>query len=156
MVRQIVKVSTRVETGQLVETVTCNLCGSEDHRFVYRAPDGLYFPDRWFDVVECRECGLGLVNPRLAIDEISAYYQSDYYDSLADDLHIPRFEAESRYLPEAGHGSPPPGAFADATTFVTFRLTARVSRRGGRAARRTSLPQNLTRVLNRILSPRTG
>lgn len=91
-----------------METVACNLCGSEDHRFVYRAPDGLYFPDRWFDVVECRGCGLGFVNPRPAIDEISAYYQGDYYDSLADDLHIRRFEAESRYLPEIGHGSPPP------------------------------------------------
>ncbi len=34
-----------------METVACNLCGSEDHRFIYRAPDGLYFLDRWFDVL---------------------------------------------------------------------------------------------------------
>ncbi len=91
-----------------METVACNLCGSEDHRIVYRAPDGLYFTDHWFDVVECRDCGLGFVNPRPAIDEISAYYQSDYYESLADEAHVQRFEAESRYLPEIKDRSPPP------------------------------------------------
>lgn len=84
------------------EEVACNLCGSDDYEFVYRKPDDLYFPDDWFDVVECRRCGLGFVNPRPSIDEISRYYPAEFYDALDDKAHLRRFELESRYLPGVG------------------------------------------------------
>lgn len=81
-----------------METVDCNLCGSSEHAFVYRRPDGFYFTDEWFDVVECRGCGLGFVNPRPTIEEIGRFYPNDYYGRQPPEDYTRRYEAQARYL----------------------------------------------------------
>lgn len=81
-----------------MESVPCNLCGSTDLSFVYRRPDGVYFPDEWFDVVACRFCGLGFVNPRPTMEEMPRFYRGDYYDPLADEDHTHRYELQRAYL----------------------------------------------------------
>ncbi len=86
-----------------METVKCNLCGSDNYRVVYSMPEARYFVDEWFNVVECNHCGLGFVNPRPTRAEISKYYPSSFYDYFDDerDYHLRRYAAEARFLPRA-------------------------------------------------------
>lgn len=83
-----------------MEFVNCNLCGSKDYKIVYKKPDNLYYPDEWFDVVECTNCGLGFVNPRPDINEIGKYYSKDFYDYFEREanLHMERYKKEAKYL----------------------------------------------------------
>lgn len=78
-----------------METVSCNLCGSEDYLFVYSKPDHLYFNGESFNVVECKKCGLGFVNPRPSSNEIGHYYPPAYYDYPGQQ---PRYETEAKYI----------------------------------------------------------
>ncbi|HVO67336.1 MAG TPA: class I SAM-dependent methyltransferase [Syntrophales bacterium] len=86
-----------------METVKCNLCGSDNYRVVYSMPEARYFVNEWFNVVECNYCGLGFVNPRPTRAEISKYYPSSFYDYFDDerDYHLRRYAAEARFLPRA-------------------------------------------------------
>ena len=85
-----------------METVKCNLCGSDNYRLIYSMPDTRYFIDEWFDVVECNDCGLGFVNPRPASSEISRYYPSSFYAYFDHerDYHLGRYAAEAKFLPK--------------------------------------------------------
>lgn len=85
-----------------METVKCNLCGSDNYRLIYSMPDAHYFVDEWFNVVECINCGLAFVNPRPTRAEISRYYPSSFYDYFDDerDYHLRRYAAEARFLPK--------------------------------------------------------
>jgi 2-polyprenyl-3-methyl-5-hydroxy-6-metoxy-1,4-benzoquinol methylase len=85
-----------------VETVVCNLCGSNRQTPVYEMPDARYFPDEYFTVAACDQCGLGFVNPRPTIAEIQKYYPADYYqwggtDSFNRYLKR-RFTRQARFL----------------------------------------------------------
>jgi SAM-dependent methyltransferase len=84
-----------------METVKCNLCGSNNYRLVYSMPDSRYFADEWFNIVECSDCGLGFVNPRPTRSEISKYYPSSFYDYFDHerDFHLHRYAAEAEFLP---------------------------------------------------------
>jgi SAM-dependent methyltransferase len=89
-----------------METVKCNLCGSDNYRVIYSMPDTHYFTDEWFTVVECINCGLGFVNPRPTISEISRYYPScffDYFDEKRD-CHLHCYSAQAKFLPAIGSG----------------------------------------------------
>jgi hypothetical protein len=79
--------STYSASRMAMETVNCNLCGSNKHRLVYRIPDTHYFADEWFNVVECIECGLGFVNPRPSFSEMPRYYPATYYDYFEEERH---------------------------------------------------------------------
>ena len=85
-----------------METVRCNLCGSDNYRVIYSMPDARYFVDEWFNVVECINCGLGFVNPRPTSSEMPRYYPSSYYDYFDHerDYHWHRYAAEARFLPK--------------------------------------------------------
>ena len=81
-----------------METVNCNCCGSSNFRKVYEKPDDKYFPEEWFTVVECLECGLGFVNPRPTIQEIGRYYPSAFFCDFEEKDHSQRYAEEARYL----------------------------------------------------------
>ncbi len=83
-----------------METVTCNLCGSDKQRVVYKMPDFRFFPDEWFQIVECRRCGLGFVNPRPQPDEIFRHYPTSFYDSFDEEQthHQKRYQAEADFI----------------------------------------------------------
>jgi SAM-dependent methyltransferase len=89
-----------------METVNCNLCGSDNYRVIYSMPDARYFVDEWFNVVECAECGLGFVNPRPAPSETAKYYPSSFYEYFDHErnYHLRRYTAEAKFLPEIGSG----------------------------------------------------
>jgi len=85
-----------------METIKCNLCGSDNYRVIYSIPDARYFVDEWFYVVECIDCGLGFVNPRPTISEMPRYYPSAFYDYFDHErnYHWHRYAAEAEFLPK--------------------------------------------------------
>jgi len=105
----------RSETGKKesrrdpLETVACNLCGSERQTAVYAMPDRRYFREEFFTVVECDRCGLGFVNPRPTIAEMQKYYPAEYYQNPPTTNHdrylTRRFTAQARFLEELEGGS---------------------------------------------------
>lgn len=92
-----------------METVACNLCGSDRYRVVYEMPDRKFFREDFFFVVECAQCGLGFVNPRPSLAEIHKYYPAKYYQGPPTASHerylARRFTAEASYLKPLQNGS---------------------------------------------------
>jgi 2-polyprenyl-3-methyl-5-hydroxy-6-metoxy-1,4-benzoquinol methylase len=74
-------------------------------------PDRRFFPNEIFRVVECKDCGLGFVNPRPTIQEIAKYYPAEYYrhpgTQSFDRYLVTRFTREARYLPSIPNGAGP-------------------------------------------------
>jgi SAM-dependent methyltransferase len=65
-----------------METVACDLCGSDRYRTVLRQGDLTHAVSAdLFTVVRCLECGLHYLNPRPTPAEISKYYPDRYYPS---------------------------------------------------------------------------
>lgn len=89
-----------------MEYVACNLCGIDDSRIVYSMPDSLFHTDEWFNVVECRRCGLGYVNPRPESTKMDRYYPNEYYDYFdhEDEFHRKRYAEEAAFLPVPTNG----------------------------------------------------
>jgi len=81
-----------------LESVACNLCGSLDLLPAYSQPDELFHPDEWFNVVECKSCGLGFVNPRPTQEDIGRYYPEAFYHDFDDPRHQQRYALEAGYL----------------------------------------------------------
>lgn len=91
------------------EHVTCNLCGTSDARPLYRLRDyRLRVDDHEWQIVRCRRCGLGYLNPRPAPEEVSRYYPSSYF------AHRPA--ATERYERLAAHVPGPPRRLLDVGT----------------------------------------
>ena len=90
-----------------METVVCNLCGSEKYRAVYSMPDRIFFRDEFFTVVACERCGLGFLNPRPTAAEIHKYYPAAYFqkDPAKNNARYlqHRFAREARYLAPIEH-----------------------------------------------------
>jgi len=70
-------------------------------------PDVKFFPNEFFTVVECNQCGLGFVNPRPSFAEIAKYYPREYYQdepTASFERYLKRrFNAEARFLREIEH-----------------------------------------------------
>jgi SAM-dependent methyltransferase len=63
----------------IMEFVSCNLCGSTDYSVIYQIPDLLLEnDDDLFTLVGCDRCGLVYQNPRPTEEEIGRYYPQDY------------------------------------------------------------------------------
>jgi SAM-dependent methyltransferase len=92
-----------------METVACNLCGSENSTPVYQMPSLPGCPDAVFSVVECNECGLGYLNPRPTLEEIQKYYPPSYYAQFTDKEveHSRRYATEAGYLREVERRAKP-------------------------------------------------
>lgn len=90
-----------------MQEVACNLCGARTQRLVYEQPDALFFPDRWFRVVECTVCGLGFVNPRPDEIEMADYYPASFYTVFESATHERRYAEQARHLPAPEPGNAP-------------------------------------------------
>ena len=63
-----------------LEDVPCALCGSENRRLVFQAPDERYPTGNYnFSVVECMECGLSYLNPRPTPKDIQHFYPPQFF-----------------------------------------------------------------------------
>ncbi len=82
------------------EVNKCNCCGSIDLTFCYKQPDTLYHQNEWFAIFECRNCGLGFVNPRPSNKELDKYYPEIFFESFKqDEQHKKRYRRQAAFLP---------------------------------------------------------
>jgi len=69
-----------------LEDVACNLCGSRDTKTFYSKPGPLTGED--FPLVQCRNCGLLYLNPRLTPDSLLRLYDENYYRAKGFDENV--------------------------------------------------------------------
>jgi len=83
-----------------VENVGCNLCKSENLEYLYQIPDEKFNPSEVFSVVECKDCGLGFVNPRPSPLEMSRYYPPEFYQTLSgsEPKDLERLKSQAEYI----------------------------------------------------------
>lgn len=60
------------------EKVTCYHCNADDYRFKLIGEDDLTGKEGNFQYVQCNNCGLVYQNPRIHIDQIKSFYDSEY------------------------------------------------------------------------------
>ena len=58
--------------------ITCDLCGSDEHKFLFKAKDRLHGLDGTFSYVICKNCGLVFMNPQVLPSETAKFYPPDY------------------------------------------------------------------------------
>jgi len=67
-----------VEHHITFEHVPCYQCGADDPTHLVHANEDLTGKPGTFTFVTCNQCGLAYQNPRVAMDEIGFYYDSEY------------------------------------------------------------------------------
>lgn len=79
------------------ESVTCNLCGSDERELLFELRDyRLRVDDMIWSAVRCRQCGLGYLSPRPTKSEIFRYYPRRYFDHRSSLLE--RFRRQATYV----------------------------------------------------------
>ena len=58
--------------------IPCDLCGSDEHKFLFEAKDRLHGFDGTFSYVICKNCGLVFMNPQVSPSDIVKFYPPDY------------------------------------------------------------------------------
>ncbi len=90
-----------------METVACDLCGSDSTHSVLRQRDMLFgSTDEEFTVVRCAGCRLLYLNPRPTEAEIDRYYPKQYFGSPAPPR---KFSRVRRWIMEDYYGYQPGG-----------------------------------------------
>lgn len=62
-----------------METVTCDLCGSQETHLAYRVRDTNYGTPGLFSIVQCSRCALVYLNPRPSTAELPVIYPETRY-----------------------------------------------------------------------------
>src|SRR5687768_5039605 len=85
------------------ETVSCNLCGADETKPLFTLRDyRLQVDDEEWSAVQCRQCGLGYLNPRPTLEEVARYYPGAYFADRGS--HVGRYERLAAFVP-GGEGS---------------------------------------------------
>jgi len=74
-----------------MRTIVCEVCGSNQHQFLFEGWDRIFGLPGVFSIVQCKGCGLLFVNPQPDPEMLKAYYPKDYYGA-----HRVRFKPYSR------------------------------------------------------------
>lgn len=61
-----------------LETIPCEICGSEDFKPAYSKKDKFNIETQPFQVGSCGQCGFVYINPRPSISEIGKFYPEHY------------------------------------------------------------------------------
>ncbi len=61
------------------DEIKCINCKGQSFQFVYQGRDRMHDISGEFSILECSNCGLFTLRPRLSPEEISAYYPDDYF-----------------------------------------------------------------------------
>lgn len=90
-----------MQEKNLLEHVSCDLCGCKKYKIRYRQPDmWLWLNQFEFPVVECINCGLVYVNPRPTYESMSAYYPQYFFYGRNSEENKLRYEKQLKYLPD--------------------------------------------------------
>lgn len=98
---------------ELVKTVEtpCRACGSSKHRLLFSADNIRRKAKRFFDVVQCEECGFKYINPS-PTEETLKYYYEDYMAHVPERLNrLERFYYF--FFRNVKGGMKPPGRLLD-------------------------------------------
>ncbi len=61
--------------------IPCEVCGSNDHQFLFEGRDRVFgFPGK-FNLVRCKDCGLVFINPQPDPEMLKRFYPDVYYES---------------------------------------------------------------------------
>lgn len=72
-----------------MEHINCNLCGSNNYKFLFSRRDTLYNnSENKFNIVKCLDCGLVYVNPRPNEESIQSFYPKEYYEVDINREHL--------------------------------------------------------------------
>ena len=94
-----------------MQTIDCNLCGSDKSKEIFCARDFTFASGERFRYVKCPECGLVFLSPRPSPDEIDKYYPDVYYQEYGEGPRELEF-LRSDYS-EVIAGIRPPGRILD-------------------------------------------
>jgi SAM-dependent methyltransferase len=64
-----------------VKTIPCEVCGSNQHRFLFEGWDRVFGIPGKFHLVQCKKCDLIFINPQPYADTLKAFYPNVYYES---------------------------------------------------------------------------
>ena len=64
-----------------MKTIPCEVCGSDQSRFLFEGWDRVFGIRGKFNVVQCKGCGLLFINPQPDPETLKAYYPDVYYAS---------------------------------------------------------------------------
>jgi len=64
-----------------MKTISCEVCGSKQHQFLFEGRDRVFGTPGLFRVVKCRECGTLFINPQPEKESLAAYYPKSYYET---------------------------------------------------------------------------
>ena len=64
-----------------MKTISCEVCGSHQHRFLFEGWDRIFGIPGKFKIVQCKECGLIFINPQPEPETLKEFYPKDYYIS---------------------------------------------------------------------------
>ncbi len=64
-----------------MKTIPCEVCGSNEHRFLFEGRDRVFGIRGRFNVVQCKVCDLIFINPQPDPETLEAYYPDVYYTS---------------------------------------------------------------------------
>lgn len=85
------------------EHTTCNLCGGDDAQLLYRLADYRLWTDELeWNVVRCRGCGLGYLDPRPTPEELPRYYPAAYFAHRDGPDAFERYRRLAAYVPGEG------------------------------------------------------
>jgi SAM-dependent methyltransferase len=101
------------------EHVSCNLCGGHEVKRLDSLGDQFFVDDRMWNIVECRQCGLGYVNPGPTANEIAAYYPAACHNHRG--AASTPYEREASYVPGGGGDLLDIGARGDFLAEMTSR-----------------------------------
>jgi len=62
-----------------VKTISCEVCGSHQHHFLFEGWDRVFGVPGRFKIVRCKGCGLIFINPQPDLETLKAYYPKNYY-----------------------------------------------------------------------------
>jgi SAM-dependent methyltransferase len=62
-----------------VKIIPCEVCGSNQHRFLFEGWDRIFGIPGSFKTVQCKECGLIFINPQPEPETLKKYYPKGYY-----------------------------------------------------------------------------
>ena len=72
-----------------MKTIPCEVCGCNQHRFLFEGWDRIFGIPGRFKIVQCKECGLIFINPQPEPEALKKYYPKNYY--------IPNFSHYKQY-----------------------------------------------------------
>jgi len=66
-----------------MRNIPCEVCGSNQHEFLFKGWDRIFANPGEFTIVQCQECGLLFINPQPEEEVLRKYYPKAYYTPRA-------------------------------------------------------------------------